>query len=463
MGRAYTRFCFIVTFFVSAVGVGAQEAIVDTTLLKYDAVIMELKYYRVNYTYESVDPGGNPVTLTAAMVFPTKVFERKEPITIDGKDYDASGLLLSNHFTITRASEAPTRTKKMDIEGPMAALGPQFITISPDGYGFGATVDKPQAYLMADLTARNCVDAVRAARRLLSQMGYTYGDLFSQIGYSQGGHSAMAVQRYVDTYGADKAAIPQIDYTCCGGGPYDISAMLDTLLLPNARYMYPCALPLIVHGQISGAGLGISYSDCFRSPLDTKTIEWLDSKRYSTGAINDSIFKVVGGNDKTGVLVDDILCTENFNREDSKTRQFLNALKENSLVADWTPNELTHFYLYHSTDDEIVPYYNFEHMVDYLSSCGISDDRLQTYTATGSHEGTAILFVLNALDILLNLESSYVKGTYTPVSIANLMADHLNRTTPLSGWYNMQGQRLPAKPHHPGLYIHDGKKVVVGE
>jgi len=459
------RFYIVVLFLLSTMGVSAQdEVITDTTKMSYTMLFFKNTYYRVNYTYKSVAPDGvTPVTLSAAMVFPQNVFERKERPTIDGEVYDASGLLLNNHFTMTRQSEAPTQTDEMSIEGPLASIGPRFITISPDGYGFGTTVDKPQTYLMADITARNNIDAVKAARRLLLQMGYTYGDLFTQLGYSQGGHSAMAVQRYVDTNGTDAEAIPYINYTLCGDGPYDISAMLDTLLLPEARFRYPCALPLILQGQIEGANLDISYSDCFRKPLDTKSIAWLNAKTYSTDDINDSIFALVGGDSEKGVLVSDVLCTENLTSSNGNMPSFTQALQDNSLVSGWTPNSQTRFYLFHSKEDEIVPFFCMEHMRDFLQNdCGIGDDRLEVVESVGKHVDAATVFVIYVINKLKEMEAQYQEGSFIPVSVDDSMLTRSDTTERPTGWYNLQGQRLPGRPQVSGLYIYNGKKVLVG-
>lgn len=173
----------------------AEEVITDTTLMTFN-MMGAMPYYRVNYTYESVAPDGvTPVTLSSALFFPQRIFERTAMLEIAGKEFNASGLVLNNHFTITKRDEAPTVNNNPLIEGPFATLGPSLIIVSPDSYGFGVTDDKPQAYLIADATAINHIDAVGAARRLLKKMGYSVADLFAQFGYSQGGHSSMAVQR----------------------------------------------------------------------------------------------------------------------------------------------------------------------------------------------------------------------------------------------------------------------------
>ncbi|MBR5963760.1 MAG: hypothetical protein IK000_06385 [Bacteroidaceae bacterium] len=455
------RILFLILLLLTSFGVRAQEEVItDTTAMSYTPIFLPMTYYRVNYTYSSVAPDGTtPVTLSAALVFPKDVFEHNKPLTVGSRTYDASGLILCNHFTITRDIEAPTQTSSMDIEAPLALLGPRCIIISPDGYGFGTTADKPQAYLMADAIARNNVDAVRAARRLLARMGYTYGGLFSQLGYSQGGHSSIAVQRYVDTHGTEPDAISHIDYTLCGDGPYDISAMLDSLMVPGARSMYPCAIPLIIQGQIEGAGLPVSYSDCLRAPLDTKAIEWLNAKVYAADVINHYIYDTVGGDKETGVPVSDILVTDNFSRTDSPLLPLYDALVDNSLVTGWRPNKDTRFWLYHSETDEVVPYFCMEHLRDFLRGWGLDTRHLNVYTTTGTHTGSAALFVVLAMNELRQMENDYLAGTYIPTAV-DIVPDAASSATP-AGWYTLQGQQLPAEPHTPGIYIHNGKKVLI--
>ncbi len=441
-------------------GLAAQEAIIDTTKMYYRPLLVPVPYYRVNYTYQSVAPDGiTPVTLSSALFFPQKIFERTRTVHIGGKEYNASGLVLNNHYTITTRGEAPTLTDAPMVEGPFVALGPNVITVSPDGYGFGTTDDKPQSYLMADVTARNNIDAVGAARRLLKEMGYTCGDLFAQLGYSQGGHTTMAVQRYFDTHDIDPEVISHIDYTICGDGPYDIVAMVDSLLQPGSRYTFPCALPLIVIGQIEGAALDISYSDLFPAPLDTKMPEWINSKEIESTVLNDSIFAYTGGGPFTGTLVSNILRTDNFTRSNPTMEPLFQALADNSLVSGWKPNSKTRFYLYHSFSDEVVPYYCMEIMRDFLrDECGIDDDRLETFTTTGSHIVAAALFVVNAINRINRLEIEYMTDTYIETP-----AGDYNDAAPSSpdGWYNIHGQRLTGASGTPGIYFHNGRKVLI--
>ena len=436
----------------------AEDVITDTTQLTYNMLGLKT-YYRVNYSYESVAPDGvTPVTLSSALIFPQGIFERTKTIEIGDKEFNACGLVLNNHYTMTKRSEAPTVASSLQIEAPFATLGPDYIIVSPDSYGFGVTDDKPQAYLNADATAINHIDAVGAARRLLKMMDYSVGDLFVQFGYSQGGYSTMAVQRYFDTHEVDPEVISHIDYTLCGDGPYDLSAMMDSLLIPETTYTFPCAISLIVEGQIEGANLDISYSDIFRAPLDTKLIEWNDCKELSTDDINDSIYAYVGGDPSTGILVSNMLRTENISRSNPTMDPFFQTLYDNSVCYDWKPNADTRFFIYHSFNDEVVPYYNMEHMCDYLrNECGVGDDKLETYKAEGRHVEAAMNFILNVINKTTILQEEYIANQQMAIPTI----DFTNEIPSTDAWFTLDGRRLSNKPTTKGLYIHNGRKVLI--
>lgn len=440
----------------------AQDVVItDTTKLSFE--LFSRPYYRVNYTYPSVAPDGvTPVTLSSAIVFPHDVFERTSKVSVGDEEFDAIGLMLQNRYTMTRFDEAPTVTNEMQIEGAFTAMGPKFIIISPDGFGFGVTVDEPQPYLVADVTSRNSLDAVIAARYLLDQMGYTYGDLMVNVGYSQGGHSSMAVQRYIDTHGTEPEGVSHIDYTLSGAGPYALNAMLDSLTVPGVIYTYPCALGMIAQGQIECAGIDVTYSDIFCPPLDTKIPEWLSPKLLSTGAINDSIFAITGGDVHTGVPIEKVFRMENFTTDNGVLDPYFDALDQNSLTKGWQPNSYTRFYLFHSTEDEVVNYYNTEHMARFLrDECGLGEDRLKVSNALNDHGGAAKYFVVGCIGELLHLEKDYMNGDYVPESFTGLTTVNASAVARHSGWFTLQGHRLPFSPSAPGLYLHNGRKVLI--
>lgn len=123
-----------------------------------------------NIEYPSTDPFGKPVTLSGSIIIGDEVED-------DGKK--AAGMVLYNHFTVFQKDECPSRG---DVGVPMVIVGSKMIAVAPDYYGFGVTGDKNQAYCISRANAQASVDALIAARELLKEKGYTWGDLLFNAG-----------------------------------------------------------------------------------------------------------------------------------------------------------------------------------------------------------------------------------------------------------------------------------------
>ncbi len=379
--------------------------ITDTTQLTYTvAVFGSTPYYRVNFTYPSVGTDGKtPTTLSAAIVLGEKIFKRELEYKseTDSKTYDSKGIILSCHFTITSNDEAPTMTKDMKMEGAMTTIGtPEWMVISPDYSGFGVTADAPQSYVQADITARQCLDALSAAKKLLQAKGYNYGPHQALIGYSQGGHTAMAIQRYLSKTGSEQL----FELTCAGGGPYDITAMVQSQVREGAKTHYPIAIGLMFVGVNESQRLGLDYSKVFKQPFDTKLPAWLSSKKFTTDDLNDSIYSLLDSNKEKGVVVGDIVNLDYVNTDNTEMQPFYNNAAENSLVSNWTPLSKGNFYLYHSTEDEVVPYFCYENMNSFLTAQGLDDSRVGRMETTGEHTASAPMFVITSMAELMNVK-----------------------------------------------------------
>jgi len=382
-------------------------AITDTTVLEYYLFGVKSEYVRVNYTYNSVDADGfTPRKLSSALVFSKDLFERKLKQSldkVDGKQYDATGLMLIPHFTIACADEAPTKTKNMEIEGPLTAMTKvndlNYILVSPDFSGFGVAEDEPQAYMVADATAKQALDGLDAAKTALKKMSYTFGSKQILIGYSQGGHTAMAIQRMLST----TSVVQPFDLTCAGGGPYDLVSMVDSILLPDSRTKYPCAIPLMFVETGRALQLDLDYSKIFREALSEKIVSWISSKKLTTSAINDSIYHVLGADPKEGAKVSDILNMDYVKRSNPELNGFFYNLDKNTLTKGWTPISGSFFYMFHSYEDQVVPFFCFEHMRDYLETTSGSDITLKYDKTGGEHQSAAQSFVIGLMVKLLEI------------------------------------------------------------
>ena len=341
--------------------VNGQEAITDTTIIHRTA--MDMRLVRLNYTYTSVGPDGHtPITLSGAIIMRHSIWT---------KENHCNGLILYNHPTTSEKDGCPSRDYDLDAE---AAIGftHKYIIVAVDNYGFGITEEHPQAYLNPDITAQGAIDGLLAAKRLLFLRGYEYEDRLLNVGYSQGAHTALAVQRLVDTRYSDRL---RILHTYAGGGPYDIMGIYEDMKRTGVTY-YPCALPLILSGINETENLGLKPHDMFRGALADHYEEWILSKDYSTTDINQMIIDslspedIVPGNPRDGVRLAAIVNPAIMDESTLLGRKMMNYYKKNSLVGTWKPNPDTHIYLFHSKADEVVPVLCTQRMADFLKRQG---------------------------------------------------------------------------------------------
>ncbi len=385
----------------------SDVVITDTTVLETTILGAKSEIVMVNYTYVSVGADGTtPLKLSSALVFPKKMFERGHKKWVDkydGSQYDATGLMLIPHFTIACGKEAPTQTTNMEVEGPMCVLCEKsnisYILVSPDFSGFGVDSDQPQAYMMGDMTAKQALDGLDAAKQALKTMGYTYGPNQVLAGYSQGGHTAMAIQRMLSR----KSAVQPFELTCAGGGPHNLAGMVDSALKPGATTKYPCAIPLIFVESARAMGLNLDYNKIFHKTLSSKIVKWISGKQLTSSEINDSIYRVLGGDIDKGVKVSDILDTDYVNRSNPELAEFFGIMEDNTLTEGWKPISGSKFYLYHSKDDQVVPFFCYEHMCDFLKKTSGSDIDLESDDSAGSHQTAAIGFVMGVMVELMDL------------------------------------------------------------
>ena len=351
----------LLAFLAAFSAINAQESIVDTTIIH--RTVMDMRLVRLNYVYTSVGPDGvTPTTLSGAIVMRYSIFT---------KENHANGLIIYNHPTTTLKYRCPSHDDDLDAEAAICFTH-KYIMVAVDNYGFGITEDKPQAYLNPDITAQGAIDGLLAAKRLLFLMGYEYENRLLNVGYSQGGHTAMAVQRLVDTRYGDRL---KILHTYAGGGPYDIMGIYEDMKQTGVTYC-PCALPLILSGINETEGLGLKPHDMFRGALADHYEEWILSKEYSTTDINQMIIEslspedIVPGDPRDGVRLSAIVNPAIMDESTPLGRKMMTYYQKNSLIDTWKPNPDTHIYLFHSRADEVVPVLCTERMERFLKRQG---------------------------------------------------------------------------------------------
>lgn len=306
---------------------------------------------KINYVYPSTDPFGEPITLSGTILIPDEVWEGKNP---------CNGILMVNHYTKFHRNEAPTRDngelERMLLANP---LKPNYIIVESDFYGFGATERFPQAFVQGTYNARTSLDGLLAARDLLDQMGFDYGTLLFNIGYSSGGYDALAAQKVRDMEYADRISF---DKTFSGGGPSLVSeAYRQYVLIDSTAYN---AVPLLLMVCTKETQrLDLDYDDVFQPDIAGRIDELILSKNYSSWPVCDSI----GRDKKVHEILSETYC--DLNSPESQAIQ--EVLRDFDLNKDdWTPDPTQRIYLFHSRGDDYVPIKCARPMIPFFKSKG---------------------------------------------------------------------------------------------
>lgn len=315
-----------------------------------------------------------------------------EDIVLSGKillpaDKKIKRYILVSHYTIGSDRECPSRA--FPLEGVLVKLG--YCVIAPDYMGYGVTRDRLHPYLMMDQTALNVADMFYAARHYLEAHGIRpeHDDIFL-MGYSQGGANTMAVERWIEEgmYSAlHELEEIKIRRVFAGGGPYDVMNTYDRFVTTNLSG-YPVAVPLVLQGMVVGAGLDVDLKDIMQPRIYENYNEWLNGKELTTSQINTLI-----GTTQT----DEILTPLGMNQTSEPVAKLYKAMSENSVInMGWTPEAPV--YMFHSMDDETVPYENATRAAARWSDANIQFN----FGHYGKHQMGCIRFIFSVQTLLKN-------------------------------------------------------------
>lgn len=294
------------------------------------------------------------------------------------------------------------------------------LVIMPDYEGYGLTKNHAHPYLYQELTARQSVDALIYGKALYEnapQLEQIRCPLRSNyrtmsIGYSQGGSVSMASHRFIEQNGLAKDL--HFSGSICGDGPYDPMATLMYYVKQvkdDKPMSMAVVLPLIMKGMLDTNPYMKNHqpSDYFVPKfIETGILDWIAGKEMSTDNIEDRLgylydFGKDGDNtyfrdilikkgDKGVCRMDKVMtsgCYNYFlnlynNYKDSYTsaagiphpthrgvyEDLHLALASNDMTSGWTPEHK--MILFHSKDDTVVPYVNYESATSRLGSGIIS-------------------------------------------------------------------------------------------
>lgn len=319
--------------------------------------------------YPSIDLEGEPIMLSGKVILPAK-----GPI----KRY-----ILVSHYTIASNAEAPSNI--FSLEGLLVKLG--YALIIPDYLGYGVTADHIHPYLVMDITARNVLDMYLAVVPFMEAAGCApeHDDIYL-MGYSQGGATTMAVQHLIEHHDDENIKIRRV---FAGGGPYDVKATYDRFVETNYA-SYPCAVPIMLQGMVIGNKLDVDMSELMQPYIYEHLDEWVNSKRLTTGQIND----LLGTN-----ITSELLTTKGMDRTSKEVSELYKAMVNNSILTySWTPKAPV--FMMHSIDDDVVPYENATRAKSKWKDANIQ----YSLGHFGGHVATCMRFIYTVQTLLINDE-----------------------------------------------------------
>ena len=353
----------------------------------------EAKATVYNIEYPSVDPYGNVCMLSGSVIV-------GDELENDGKQ--ARGMVLYNHFTVFQKEQCPTLG---DLGVALKVVGSKLICVAPDYYGFGSTGDKNQAYCMSRTNAQNSVDCLLAARELLKEKGYTWGDFLFNLGYSEGGQTSMGVIRLC----AEKYPDIKITHSICGAGPYDIGETYHQLVKAGTTSM-PSTVISTALAFNEYYRLGLKNADMFKEPTLSNIPVYLLSKNYKRGDFEGTLASETISEWFQPAMLD-------FNSEPSK--KIMEAQEKDNLSKGWKPRGNERISLIHNKLDACVPYSNTTKMAEFFKANGFTidegttdnryvDGKVFVYSinipalskTVGAHEVAALAFVTELITVI---------------------------------------------------------------
>ncbi len=312
---------------------------------------------KTKLTYSSVDANNNPITLSAQIYY-------KGASTINF-------VMLNCHPTITHNAGCPSGTKpQMEVIRYM--VSENCLLICPDYIGFGSTSTVTHPYMCSTLTARNVLDAYKAAILHVRSKGCTISsDYYTvNVGYSQGGATALAFQKYLEMEATDDdRALVNLKGSVCGAGPYSQNLVFDTYeqwCKEGNTLDYPIYLLYCLQGHREAFGetimRGLSLEECFTpefwSYIHTRKagesqsfMEKLAGKELNVDQLND----ILKGDEYNTFYK--IISANYANRSSKVYRIIQKVLDQSNLLKEgWTPNTPIIFYHERTGKDIVVPY-----------------------------------------------------------------------------------------------------------
>ena len=283
-----------------------------------------------------------------------------------------NGIIIANHYTMTSDEEVPSNRISMEI----VYLLKGYAVIMPDYVGYGLSRDELHPYLHWRNAAQTAVDLLNCMPELLDYYGYSYPKDVVITGYSQGGAVALGVARMIEeNYHQENEWSVRKLYA--GAGPYDPAGTYLFSMERNEMGI-PAAIPLIVMGLNDAYELGFTLDEFFLDPLLSNYEDWVVSKEYTVGQIN----QLMGSTIMSELMTEDALTLDS-----PQADMLYEVLLWNSNVGY---DLQAPAYFLHSLEDEVVPLLN---SINLEAEMPDKEEKTFDFDYYGSHMEASVPFI----------------------------------------------------------------------
>lgn len=374
-------FKYLICFLLSSHLLFADNKVVSYTLLK------SYKLAQLDSLYKAY---GVP-TAILGLTYDVKLYKVVyHTVQYDNTPTIASGLLLVPnstycetpvaaymHGTIVNKEDVPSRLKGAEYLIGMALASGGTLTVMPDYLGLG---DGPgyHPYQNSKTEATATVDLLRTARQLKDTLQFVFGKQLFLIGYSQGGHAAMATHKYIqENLGGEFSVTASAPMS----GAFSMTKIMVDVMLSDSAYPSPYYLPYLIIGNNPIYKFYPS-ADSFMKKQYADTLVKLFDGTYGPGqidAIMPTVPKLIVRTDKLDSFIND---TNHF---------FRLFLKDNDLTS-WVPTSPVK--MFYCTGDRSVSYQNS--ILTYQKMKSLGATLIDTFNVGASDHGecaqTALIF-----------------------------------------------------------------------
>ena len=327
------------------------------------------------YEYPSKDGDGKPVTISGVVLVPSDVANGTVP---------CDGIILYNRFTVDNDAEAPSKGG-IGLQVPSfilaSPLKPNYIVVSSDYIGYGSSFEgHNMSYFCGDINARNSIDGLVAARKMLTDLELPLGKYQFNVGNSQGGTVAMYVAKLRDMEYKDI----KFDKTFIGGAVLDCEKAYSEFVKKDAMGEWRDVAMFFVSAN-ENYHLGIKYDELFKEPVASLIPEFLKTKDKAVLA-PETLGKIDS--------LHQVLQPAYMDIKSDKAKVLLEKLAQIKISNGWEPDITQNYYITHCRHDNYIPVQCSRELLKWMKDKGFKPSLVPGKT---SLQTNMMVFKLNHL------------------------------------------------------------------